>query len=66
MLTHFLICSKIILSERHLVIGIKYAQQIKVLIEEFSNRLTLSTKETLHLKIIVKPFLIDPEEAASH
>ena len=66
MLTYFPICSKITLSERHLAIGIKYAVQIKVLIEEFNNRLTLSTKEKLHLKIIENPFLIDPEEAASH
>ena len=66
MLTHFPICLKLILSERHLTIGIKYAEQIEVLIEEFNNRLTLSSEEKLHLKIIVNPFLIDPEEAASH
>ena len=57
MLTQFPICLKLILSERHLAIEIKYAEQIEVLIEEFNNRLTLSTKEKLHLKIIVNPFL---------
>ena len=57
MLTHFPICLKLILSERQLAIEIKYAEQIEVLIEEFNNRLTLSTKEKLHLKIIVNPFL---------
>ena len=66
MLTHFPICLKHILPERHLAVGIKYAEQIKLLIEEFDNRLTLSSEEKLHLKIIENPFSIDPEEAPSH
>ena len=66
MLTHFPICLKHILPERHLAVGIKYAEQIKLLIEEFDNRLTLSGEEKLHLKIIENLFSIDPEEAPSH
>ena len=66
MLTHFPICLKHILLERHLAVGIKYAEQIKLLIEEFDNRFTLSSEEKLHLKIIENPFSIDPEEAPSH
>ena len=66
MLTHFPICLKRILRERHLAVGIKYAEQIELLIEEFDNRLTISSEEKLHLKIIENPFLIDPEEAPSH
>ena len=52
--------------ERHLTAGVKYAQQIKLLVEEFNNRLTISIKEKLYLKIIKNPFLIDPKEAPSH
>ena len=59
-------CLKHILSERHLAVGIKYAEQIELLIEEFNNRLTLSSEEKLHLKIIENPFSIDPEEVPSH
>ena len=66
MLTHFPICLKHILSERHLAVGIKYAEQIELLIEEFDNRLTLSSEEKLHLKIIENPFSIDPEDAPTH
>ena len=66
MLTHFPICLKHILPERHLAVGIKYAEQIELLIEELDNRLTLSSEEKLHLKIIENPFSIDPEEAPSH
>ena len=66
MLTHFPICIKLILSESHLAVGIKYAEQIELLVEEFNNRLTLSSKEKLQLKMIANSFLIDPEEAPSH
>ena len=41
-LTHFSICSQHILLERHFAAGIKYAEQIELLIEEFNNRRTLS------------------------
>ncbi|CAK8695144.1 unnamed protein product [Clavelina lepadiformis] len=51
---------------RHSAVGIKYAQQIKFLIEEFNSRLSLSSEEKLQLKIIENPFLIDPEEAPPH
>ena len=66
MLTHFPICLKHILPERHLAVRIKYAEQIKLLIEEFNNRLTLSSEEKLPIKINEIPFLINPEEAPSH
>ena len=66
MFTHFLICLKHISPERHLAVGIKYAEQIELLIEEFNNRLGLSSEEKLHLKIIENPFSIDPEEAPLH
>ena len=52
--------------ERHLAVGIKYAEQIELLVEEFDNRLTLFSEEKLHLKIIENPFSLDPEEAPSH
>ena len=45
---------------------IKYAEQIELLIEEFNNRLTLSSEEKLHLKIIENQFSIDPEEVPSY
>ena len=66
MLTHFPICSQHISLERHLAAGIKYNEQIELLIEEFNNRLTLFSEKKLHLKIIENPFSIDPEEAPSH
>ena len=56
MLTHFLICSQHISLVRHLAAGMKYAAQIELLIEEFNNRLTLSSEEKLHLKIIETTF----------
>ena len=59
-LTHFAMCLKHILPERHLAVGIKYAEHIELLIEEFNNILTLSSEEKLHLKIIENPFIIDP------
>ena len=45
MLTHFPICIKHILPEKHLAVGIKYAEQIELLIEEFNNTLTLSSEK---------------------
>ena len=65
-LTHFPICSQRISQERHLVVGMKHALQIELLIEEFRNRLTISSEEKLHLNIIENPFLINPEEAPLH
>ncbi|XP_076810297.1 general transcription factor II-I repeat domain-containing protein 2-like [Clavelina lepadiformis] len=65
-LVHFPTCSQHILQERHSAVGIKYAQQIKFLIEEFNSRLSLSSEEKLQLKIIENPFSIDPEEAPPH
>ena len=66
MLTHFPICLKYILPESHFAVGIKYAEQIEVFIEEFNNWLTLSSEEKLHPKISENPFSIDPEEAPLH
>ena len=66
MLAHFLICLKHIWPERHLAVGIKYSEQIELLIEEFNDRFTLSSEEKLHLKIIKNPFSIDPEETPSY
>ena len=40
--------------------------KLNSLIEEFNNRVTLSSEEKLHLKIIENPFSIDLEEAPSH
>ena len=65
-LVHFPTCSQHILQERHSAVGIKYAQQIKFLIEEFNSRLSLSSEEKLQLKIIENPFSIEPEEAPPH
>ena len=56
MLTYFPICSQHISLERHLAARMKYAEQIELLIEEFNNRLTLSSDEKLHLKIIENRF----------
>ena len=66
MLTHFPICSQHTSPERHIAAGIKYAKQIELFTEEFNNRLTFSSEEKLHLKIIENPFSIDPKEAPSH
>nr|XP_039256406.1 general transcription factor II-I repeat domain-containing protein 2-like [Styela clava] len=63
MLIHFPICSQHISPERQLAAGIKYAEHIELLNEEFNNRLSLSSGEELHLKIIENPFSIDPAEA---
>ena len=59
-------CLKHILPERRLAVGIKCAEQIEHLIEEFNNRLTPSSEEKLHLKIIENPFSVELEEAPSH
>ena len=63
MLIRFPICSQHISPERRLTAGIKYAKYIQLFNEEFNNRLTLSSEEELHLKIIENPFSIHPEEA---
>ena len=65
MLIHLPICSQHNSPERQLAAGIKYAEHIELLNEEFNNRLTLSSEEELHLKIIENSFSIDPEEAPS-
>ena len=65
-LVNFPICQQRILQERHLDAGMKYAEQINLLIDEFNNRLTLSIEEKLHLQIIENPFSVDPEETPSH
>ena len=65
-IAHFSFFLQRISQKRHKAAGVKYAPQIQLLIEEFSNRLTISSEEKLHLKIIENSFSIDGEEAPSH
>ena len=61
-MTHFPTCAQHIPQCQHLKLGEKFAQQIKILMQEFDRRLTLSQEKNLQFKLAEDTFSMDPEE----
>ena len=61
-MTYFSTCAQHIPQCQHLELGKKFAQQIKILMNEFDQRLTLSQEKNLQFKMVERPFSMDPEE----